>query len=269
MQPHSSPMTTRHLRCCALAATLVCSLSLFGAVTPASPGDEGEFTAVPERAQVVSGEPVLLRISISNLSSRRLLIAMDPSWMERVTRGADGRTVRWPTQPAPQNPLVFSVAIEPHQSRGIKIAAVETAQLREPGPYTTSARIVALQQAVSVQFVVLPYDAPALKMRAGQFADQAVRQNDLEAEKALEAMPADLAEPYVCSVLKANEVALSTGVPWLEKMRTSESISCLVDLLPAYTGPYRLLLVNALRKAEKTGNVALRMKIDAALNTEK
>jgi hypothetical protein len=232
----------------------------------ASPAEGGEFSAVPERPQIVRGEPLILRISLGNPSDGKVLIAMEPSWIERVTSAADGRSVRGPAQRPGENPLVFSIAIEPHEFREIRVAAVETALLQEPGPYTMSVRMKALHGVATVQFVVLPYDASALEMRASELANQVVRQNDLEAEKALESMPGNIAEPYICNVLKTDAVALSSGVPRLEELGTPESVSCLVDLLPAYTGPYRLLLANALRRVEKSVNLELKMKIDAALD---
>ncbi|MBV9762750.1 MAG: hypothetical protein JO340_19475 [Acidobacteriaceae bacterium] len=232
-------------------------------------GEAAGLTAVPERVEIFSGEPLVLHLSISNPSDKRLVVAMDSSWIERVTTDDDGRRTRWPTHATSEDPLVFSIAVDPHQSRELRLAAVETASLRKPGHYTISITIRDLRLSVTTQFTVLPYDASELKARAEEFATQAVRLNDLEAAKALNAMPGSIGEPYICLVMKANVGMLSLGVPRLEELHSAESAACLIDLMPRYKEPYRSLVAQALRRLESTANPELRMKIDRVLAAPK
>jgi hypothetical protein len=226
-----------------------------------------------DRAEILMGEPLVLALTVMNNSQSEVVVRSDADAPTRVLIAPDGaRTERTP--PAPVGDMGYflhSIAVGSKDTFHFVVA--ETAELKRPGPYRLILEYSDLQASGELQFVILPYDQAALRARAGELYRSVVVADPYDAksglyELALAGIDPVVAKPFLCDVLKLNRPAQPT-VLRLEKIADDDSISCLIDAVPASRGLDREVLVGALtRLIRRASDGAMKERMRHALQQQ-
>jgi hypothetical protein len=232
------------------------------------------ITCRAERSAILAGEPLVLVVTIRNLTDRELQVPTDSDSLQRVTVGPAG--IRLYPTPAPFEPdkVPFFVLPSPGEERTYKVLAGETAQLRVPGEYRMTVGYPELGASTELRFTVSPYDLSALRRRAEEIYGVVFEMGDAEsallAKKALTVMEPQVAEPLLCSLLKRDPNELDRSVAYkLEEIASPAVVDCLAEIMPRGRDITRESAAWVLgRIAQRTPDTKLREKIRQVLATK-
>jgi hypothetical protein len=228
----------------------------------------------PDRPTIVAGEPLVLAVTVRNLSKGELLIPTDSDSLERMTEGPMGlRLAMAPTRHEGET-ISGYVRPNPGESRTFLVLAAETAQLRVPGEYRMSVRYPEFGVFGEVRFNVLAYDRGALQKRAEEFytdvIDRRSTGRSILSKRALAAIEPEIAQPLLCAILKRDPEELDRAVSYALEQSISPGVAdCLIEILPRGSDIARRSAEQVLRRmAQRTQDPGLRAKIIEALAKE-
>ena len=222
-----------------------------------------------ETGTVVAGEPLFLTVTVRNSTNAKLFIRTEPDAFARLTIGPDGSRTPSSASELAGLPIVLH-PLQPDEEFRFVLLAPEVSSLRDPGDYRMTVETAGLGTSSEVLFSVLPYNPNALRQRAedlfrGALAGGAARRNlDLAA---LAAMDQDVAEPFLCELLRRTHGSIDSGIArQLGEQARPGLAACLVEILPESSGLDRLLVEWILSEiAARTDDAGLRRVITNAL----
>jgi hypothetical protein len=232
---------------------------------------QATVTCRAERSTILAGEPLVLVVTVRNLTDRELQVPTDSGSLQRVSVGPVG--VRLYPTPAPFEPdkVTFFVLPSPGEERTFKVLAGETAQLRVPGEYRMTVGYPEFGASTELRFTVLQHDLNALRKRAEEIYGVVFETGDagssLRAKQALTVMEPQVAEPLLCSLLKRNPSELDNPVAYrLQELASPAVVDCLSEILPRSRDVTHEMAARVLRViAQRTPDTKLGEKIRQAL----
>jgi hypothetical protein len=232
------------------------------------------ITCHAERSTILAGEPLVLVVTVRNLTDKDLQVPTDSDSLQRVTVGPAG--IRLYPAPAPFEPdkVTFFVLPSPGEERTFKVLAGETAQLRVPSEYRMTVGYPEFGASTELRFTVSPYDFSALRRRAEEIYGVVLEMSDagssLLAKRALTVIEPQVAEPLLCSLLKRNPGELENSLAYrLEELASPAVVDCLTEILPHGRDITQEMVARVLRNiAQRTSDTKLREKIRQVLATK-
>ncbi|MBV9759861.1 MAG: hypothetical protein JO340_04795 [Acidobacteriaceae bacterium] len=250
---------------------LLCSTAL--AVAVASAGCSLAQISVqvePERASVVSGEPLVLDIWITNRSGTDFLLQRHNGWMKREIVYPDGSVRAWSPPPAPGDSGYFGMGIPAGERRHLSVVSPETAMLVTPGEYRMIVDSPQLHLSVPIRFSVLPYDRATLESYAEHVLANPKPEeveNNITVIEVLTALRGEVGEPYLCRALRQDSTMIFHAADRLEELGDRGSVNCLIELRQLYSArDERNVVDSVLRRIDaKTRDLVLHSEIREAL----
>jgi hypothetical protein len=226
-----------------------------------------------DRPDILMGEPLFVVLTALNNSKAQVHMRSDADAATRVLIAPDGaRSERIPPIPVGDTAYFFQ-SIAAGSEETLRFVVTETADLRRPGRYRLIFEYPDLHASGEIEFTVRLYDQAALRARAGELYRSVVAADPYDAkgglyELALAGIEAAVAKPFLCDILKLNRAAQPT-VLRLEEIGDDESISCLIEALPASQGLHRDVIVGALtRLIKRAPDGAMKERIQQALQKQ-
>jgi hypothetical protein len=245
---------------------------VFAACSLAFAASNAVLSARPDKPAILAGEPLMVILTVKNLSGSDIGLTGDPYDFPRVVTGA-GVELRSEPFPLLEQGRVVAAVAKPGEVASVTIVAMETAQLRRPGEYRMTVTVPRLDLSSDLSFTVLPANPAALARRADEFYDLTVGVSleSQRAMRALEAMAPGVSVPRLCAVLRRYSGWLGGLLSYrLVQIGSPEVVDCLIEILPGIRDAVSAAsAVNSLERiAKKTTDPALREKIQRALPTD-
>lgn len=226
------------------------------------------LSASSEHATIIAGEPLFLTVTLANHSAENVSLRTDAGGFVRSLIAPDGKRIELPP-PMPTNPdtAYFLKNVAPDTKEAVHLVATEIAHLRQPGEYKMRIAYPPLQEHAELNFILQPYDAPALHARAQEIYVAAAKPDtdtDSLNQIALTAVDPAIAQPLMCELIKRSPEILI--VRRLQQLGDARSIECLIDAFPNSHGIQREVLTDALTQlARRSPDQALRDKVAVLL----
>jgi hypothetical protein len=256
-----------------IRATQFCiAMATLSALVGAAPAPSVSIVVSAPRPSILAGEPLFLTLTLKNMSTEKLLLRSDPDSFARVSVAPNGERTVWTAPPPEGDTGTFFKEVAPGEQETIKMVATETSRLTLPGQYRMTVEYVPLRASGVVDFNVQSFDEGALRARADAIHEAAVTLHDAEGglnETALSTIEPEVARPFLCDVLKRKPDAVTTARK-LEELADSDSIGCLIQVLPNSQGLQREVIIGALRTTMgRVQDDDLREKIGRALSGQR
>ena len=221
-----------------------------------------------EKTSIVSGEPVVITVVLSNPSGEAVLLPVGDSaevteWSTVRPGGAiDPRRESADARMT----LVFSCVVSPSAQAAFRAVAKETAGLKRPGQYRITLNYNPLEVIQSLEFFVLPGSASALRKVAEELRDRTVSNADPQdrsiALDVLGSMNYQAAEPFLCDAMHEDSANVADLAARVGETGGARGADCLIEEPQNTTGAARDAVTTALRNiAKRAGDAQLPQRI--------